>query len=464
MTSPDEVKVLDRSETAAAQAQFEAFGVPEGQEDDEKAASIPVDEPYVAPKAKYVVEHEEGVYVGGEWWTPGNGCSFAVRRYVRALVEGAGLAVRVDPAPKIDEEMNDWSPLAMADCGDLRNTRMKREIVRINFVVPHQHLERSMYPAICDVDREMRLRYEAIHHRFITFVWLERDRLSFREADMLSRCGQVWVACQSNADAVIRSGVPEEKVRVVPHPYDPRNPLLTVRKTLPERDQPYIFYSIGKWEPRKNQPALIEAFLLAFTPGQNVVLQMKTSGFGEWDGFPRNYAACLATLLARPDIAARGWSLTNVSGHIRVVSQHLTDAQLVQYHLLGHCHVSASHGEAWDLPAWDAFMVGNALVNASKMGHEEYDEHAGEMEEFPRFEPVHPQYGWNADARWESVSAERLAECMAFEFQERFSVDPPRRWREDVLDRLTYANMGVLMRKYIQEVDDAARLIEGVNP
>lgn len=453
---PD-VKVMSAKDTAEAQAQFEAFVVPEGAEKDDE--SVKEEQPYAAPKAKHVVEHEEGVYVGGEWWTPGNGCSFAVRQYIRALEVGGKFAVRVDPAPKIDEEMLEWSPVAMANCGQLRTTRMKREIVRINFVVPHQHLERSMYPAICNVDREMRLRYEAIHHRFITFVWLERDRLSFREADLLKQCGQVWVACRSNFEAVVRSGVPAEKVRVVPHPYDPNHVFARYRKPKRDPKAPYVFYSIGKWEPRKNQPALLEAFMLAFHPGQNVCLQMKTSGFGAWDGFPSNFSQCMTTLLEKPLVKARGWNAQNVQGHIRCVSSHLTEAQLMQYHLAGDCHVSSSHGEAWDLPAWDAFLIGNGIVNATAMGHEEYDDVARGA----GFEDVHPQYGWVEGARWETVSVRNLAAQLETVFECRDGQFYPEDDRAETLRKLTYENMGAAMRAYIREVEDAAKVIEGAS-
>jgi len=100
---------------------------------------------------------------------------------------------------------------------------------------------------------------------------------------ILNRVAQVWVPCGSNQHMLLRSGVHPDRVRIVPHPYDPTSQLCKLTRRRPYSNR--RFYSIGRWEPRKGYHELLGGFLRAFKPTDEATLTIKFSG-GQWEGYP----------------------------------------------------------------------------------------------------------------------------------------------------------------------------------
>ena len=101
-------------------------------------------------------------------------------------------------------------------------------------------------------------------------------------------------------------------------------------------------------------------------------------------------------------------------------------------HLENNIYVSASHGEAWGLPAYDAKLAGNRLVYVAWGGVCDFA--ADEDIAVPcELEPVHGSYRWEHGARWagyqlsdlvEGLQRARLPESFARPagFEEKFSM------------------------------------------
>jgi len=229
----------------------------------------------------------------GDYETPWDGTAVAVRAHSTALA-AAGLPVllksRASRVGRDPVHLVGVSDEVRRQVAGLTDTSASVHFPLIRHVVvsgPTQ-LAQIILPrgAIgnADIEAEMRVRSWLYASTIVYSVW-ERDRVDPEIAKQLSRVADNWVPCDQNRRMLIASGVPEEKVHVVPHPYDPQDPicLLTRRQANAEERR---YYSIGRWEPRKAYHELIGAFLMAFRASDPAWLTIKYSGSGFWPDYP----------------------------------------------------------------------------------------------------------------------------------------------------------------------------------
>lgn len=252
----------------------------------------------------------------------------------------------------------------------------------------------------------------------IMYTSWERDLVHPEFAEIFSRLGQIWVPCEANKRAFVSSGLDENRIKVIPYPYDPtaceqaapRKGLLPLY--LEDSEGPKRFYSIGKWEPRKNQHMLIGAFLLAYTPKSKASLLIKTSDFrGAWGKHP-TWEQSIAYWLSRPEVKTQGWTKEHFDRLVKVIPKKLSDEDIRMLHLKNNIYVSAGLGEAWDIPAFDAKLAGNKMVFVGFGGPEDYATSEDVRVPWDSFEKVHPGYLWEPDAKWASVKMEAFVSSL----------------------------------------------------
>jgi glycosyltransferase involved in cell wall biosynthesis len=132
--------------------------------------------------------------------------------------------------------------------------------------------------------------------------------------------------------------------------YDPCQ--LTAPRALP-----YRFYYVGAWAIRKNVEGVIRAYLRSFSPVDNVELVIQSSGAAE--------SACDVTRIAT------GLTLEQMPP-VRFSSQRVSDEQIREIHRSCQCFVTATRGEAWNLPAFDAMLHGNHIIAPAGMGSDDF--------------------------------------------------------------------------------------------
>lgn len=272
----------------------------------------------------------------------------------------------------------------------------------------------------------------------IVATWWERDRAHRDTVSVLRDCAELWVTCERNRTAFTSSGVPADRVHVVPYPLPDSHPAQAAPVPAGKR-----FYNIGKWEPRKNQAGLIGAFLHAYRPGE-ATLTIKTSAFGNFKHYPSPERA-LAQWKTAGSVRARGWTDAEIARHVDVITRSLEDREIDALHANNNIYVSASYGEALDIPALEAKNAGNRLVHVGFGGSEDYAEPDDVRVQW-RIGPVDPHYNWEPGAQWAAYDAAALVEALA--------VASPRANRTDVLTLAGYraAAVGQLMRDRIQAV------------
>lgn len=297
-------------------------------------------------------------------------------------------------------------------------------------------------------------------------VW-ERDRIDQDVAHALSRVWN-WVPCEANRRALVASGVPPERVLVVPHPVLLDSLVLRMRERprlpppwRPLVDAPRRFYTLGKWEPRKRLPELLEGFLRAFRPGDGATLTIKTTD-GDW----RGYGAArelLQQVVDLPAVRARGWTDEALAAHVIVITRRLQQQHVDKLHFVHNLYVCASQSEGFALPAFDASCAGNRVVYvAGGGGPEDYAREGDVAIEPDGSERLHASYEWGA-AEGPRVTPERIAAALV----RATPPELPRRLEDDWWARFGEAGVGAVMREELlrvaeEAVPDARRqLLEG---
>lgn len=369
--------------------------------------------------------HPFAVLYQGEYETPWDGTAVAVRLHARALAAtGIPVFLKSFTGSVIDEHggvgsvhLGGLPKEVRQEIGGLDGTTASAlfPVVKHLVIRDADHLRKAIIPqgavAKGGVEAEMTMRQHLYDSTIVYSVW-ERDRVDPAIARILSRIAENWVPCHDNRDMLIRSGVPADKVVVIPHPYDPADPVLKLRARAPDLTW-RKFYSIGRWEPRKAYAELVEAFLRAFTPKDLVMLTIKYTG-GNWPGY-EHPEQLLARLRADETIQARGWSIAAIADRVHLREGRFPKPEILKIHYKHNIYVCSSHGEAWCLPAFEAALAGNSLCFVDSGGIRDFaGADGGSAGDFVirvapgDTEPVPESYRWEPAAEWARVTVESL--------------------------------------------------------
>lgn len=405
--------------------------------------------------AGVAAEHPYGVLYQGEHETLWDGTCVAVRLHARALATtGVPMLLKSFSNVVISEEgvvepqhVVGLGPV-QAEVGALRDASIATLTPAIKHMVVRDatHLHMAIFPrGVMSVDpvEMVELRRRVASQTILYTVW-ERDRVEPAVAQLLSRVAECWVPCSDNAQMLKDSGV-TCPIIVVPHPFDPASDLakLVRRKPIEARR----FYSIGAWQPRKGYDRLIRAFLLAFVPDDDTSLTLKLSG-GNWPGYATPQA-CLEQCLAEPVIVSKGWTPATLRGKLRIVTGRLPADQILRLHFENNIYLSASHGEAWNLPAFDAKVAGNRVVHVPYGGTRDFCDSSDTAVKWD-WGPADPSYRWEPDARWANYTFTDLTQALR-------STPPPLHFSrsEGFEKRFSMETVGRLMLERVLGVLDA---------
>ncbi len=388
-------------------------------------------QPIVAPGEPALLP--VGILYHANWQKLNDGIARHARAQVRALAQsGLPVALRTIATGRMatDDEIE---PEVLDQIGYLRNVSLSETAIAIKHTILHnagqlQHMICPPGGRLSGFQLE-----KAVYDATIVYTSWERSTVDQGIVEVLERCGQVWVPCSRNADVFIAAGVPEEKVHVVPMPYEPERhlpshiPAPRGRQGVPAGRR---FYAIGKWEPRKNYHVLLGAFLRAFSPKDQASLMIKTHGWGQWKDYP-DVRGSIAHWLEDSQVRGRGWTAEAFDKRVRIVTKMLSDAEMNKLHEQNNIYVSPSHGEAWELGAFDALAAGNALVHVGWGGSEDYAEGGScvvRVGAATRLEDVPEEYGWESGAQWAACSVDELAVALSLATTPSRRVHPPAFW------------------------------------
>lgn len=451
--------------------QLSSFSAVDGILDGSGAAREPTAEelahPIVAPGTDALLGC--GIEYQAAWEVPEDGLARHARAQVRALSKsGLPVVLRRMSRPKmiIDDDLERLRDDSLTDAerqdvlarvavgremGYLRDTSVGNVAVAIRQLVISNvsSLEGIIAPygsRLSGFSQEL-----AVYKSTIVYTPWEHDTVSPAIVEVLNRCAEVWVQGEWCVDVFRRAGVKD--VYCIPVPYDPDTNLackLSAPRGNDRVPEGKRFYAIGKWEPRKNYDALIGAFLLEFSPREHASLFLKTHGYGKWEHYP-TVEESVAKWLLDPAVQANGWTRKNYSKRLRILSKKLSEEKIAKLHQDNNIYVSCSHGEGWDMPAFDARLAGNRLVYTGWSGPAEF---AGEDDVVIQkrlfddvnmeMEPVHHGYGWEPNAHWAACPVDRIRIALRTAQPPKRRICPP-----DFYRRFGIRTVGHMMERRI---------------
>lgn len=339
-------------------------------------------------------DYQSGIVFAGPW-AELSGFSEHARRCALAL------ATAGEPVQLRDNGMHllrhdEVGEQLLARVRPLIDTTIAKPWAQVEMLVPSEEalMRRTMHQFLSAEEYAPVLK-----SKVLSTVW-ERTSITEAAAAALNRFGQAWVACRANAEMLVRCGVDAARVKVVPVPHWPDDPLLKLRNRE-RRPGPVKFIAVGKWEPRKEHRNIIGAFLLAFRPGDEVQLFLKTSGLvTKIKDYPQSPGEALAQWLADERVKARGWDEENYKRHLFVIDKQLPESGIVALHAMADVYVSLSRGEGFGMPDYDAKLAGNLLLYTPSGGLQDFAAPDDIVVPMTGTVPAHSFYLWPRGAEY----------------------------------------------------------------
>jgi len=242
-------------------------------------------------------------------------------------------------------------------------------------------------------------------------------------ADMTGDYDDFWWPCAQNRRAAeIHLGG-----HVVPIAYDPK-------EWMPEReryDDRFTFYYVGAWTDRKNPIGIVKAYAKAFGHADKVRLRLQVAG-ADLDRVKAEIDQAIG-----PDTADRPM--------ISVHAGRVSERELWYMHRSSDCFVSATRGEAWNLPAFEALCAGRAIIHTAGTGADDFlaDTTALMVPAAPA--KVTP----GSDATWLEIDHDALV--LAMLACVRLRVDQTL-VHYNLADRYSYAAVGAQARNLLENI------------
>jgi len=185
----------------------------------------------------------------------------------------------------------------------------------------------------------------------VGYTFFEMNRLTQWEMACLNCLDQLVLPTNWAAEVCRKSGY-QKDIEVVPPGYDPE-----IFKPVDYFPQKCIFLSIGKWEVRKQQDQIVEAFHKAFGNKQDVSLWMSFENKFIGKEFNANKARQYKDLL--------GSNLVILDR----VSEHEQIARIMQQ---AYCYVAPSLAEGFNMPLLESMACNKEVIATDYSGHTEF--------------------------------------------------------------------------------------------
>lgn len=231
----------------------------------------------------------------------------------------------------------------------------------------------------------------------------------------LNTMDELW--CTNND---IKNNAKESGITVPHHVvYEPCDPEVYQKKHEPihfdQNIDEFKFYFIGEYNRRKHIAALIKAYYLEFTPNEPASLIIKVNKQG-WSSDELH-----KEMVGLSHKVAENLKIRSLDQYrpITILTDYVKPEDIARIHTTCDCFVTASFGEGWCLPAFDAMAYGNRLIGSGVGGLKEMAVHgSGNVSLVDgRYEPI---FGMNETfeelntgrEQWFNVDVHHLRECM----------------------------------------------------
>lgn len=230
-------------------------------------------------------------------------------------------------------------------------------------------------------------------------------------------------------------------VCIVPHAYDNTRYDQYDNFSIPKMKDSYVFYFIGEFNRRKRISALLQAYYTAFDRNDNVGLVIKANK-------PNVSSEQLMQELTDTDRSIREnlkmFADDRYYPQVAFIPERLTDRQILGLHRSCDCFVTATFGDAWCIPAFDALAHNNHVISSDVGGMADYLDGRGDLVS-GQWTPV---LGADVPVRnmgtgrelWFDVNIAEFSQCMKNAYTYNVHGNSPD------LSRYNYENVGKKMK------------------
>ena len=251
-------------------------------------------------------------------------------------------------------------------------------------------------PAIC-------IDYASNFHRFqghprIGYTVFEFTRLTSDWLSGLRSVDQVWTTSHWGKGVLERNGIDGCRVRVVPEGVDP---LVFYQQPRRPRSGPFRFLTVGKWEVRKGQAELLQAWANAFGNQDDVELVMMCD-----NPFVPGFSP-------EAEIHRLGFGAL---ANIHCMKPLKTDHDMAACYGDADCFVLPTRAEGWGLPIMEAMACGLPVITTRYSAMTDYvTDELGYLLDVKRMVPVHdplffPQTGLAGE--WADIDIDQLTHML----------------------------------------------------
>ncbi len=203
----------------------------------------------------------------------------------------------------------------------------------------------------------------------------ETDRINDEWVRRINTMDRAMVFNDSSRAISCLSGV-RVPVEVVPHACDVTkyqrryNPLPFKNEIKDD----FVFYFIGEYNKRKNLASLLQAFHAEFSPDEPVQLALKvTCPIPIKDNLEAaNFKTEVESYIHKLKSMMKIYPSPDIYKKEILITNSLSEEDIMRFHASCDCFVSPSHGEAWCIPAFDAMAMGKTPVVTNGGGFSEY--------------------------------------------------------------------------------------------
>ena len=251
------------------------------------------------------------------------------------------------------------------------------------------------------------------YHGSVKNIALHVDEVRHTTVDLtvqkLSMMDEVW--CPNNQLSEECAYMTERTCLVVPHAFDMSRLMQNVKPLNICNDGSFCFYTIADMHRRKNLTGLMQAFNIAFHPNEPVNLVIKT---GSHYLSPSEAKKHLTNVYEK-SVGALG--LRNEYKQPIIITERMTDEQIIALHKEMDCFVLPSFGEGWCIPGFEAMANGKYPIMTGVYGPADYIEpEVGDLlycEEERIFGVENGvDYIYNANNIWNVCTVNEIVEAM----------------------------------------------------
>ncbi len=233
---------------------------------------------------------------------------------------------------------------------------------------------------------------------YYVFPFFEIDTLTKQEIHNINYADSIFVASEWAKQILINNHI-TQPIFVAPLGVDTK--VFSIKNRIKLENDKYIFFHIGKWEKRKSQDFLIQAFDIAFDMNDNVELRLlphnpflKKEELAEWIGIVRN---------------------SKLRDKIRIYDRLPTQYHVAEFIDQSDCGVFLSRAEGWNNEIIESMAMNKPIITTFYSAHTEYcDENNSYLVNIDDLEPAIDNKWFDGSGNWAKLGSNQLEQSVEY--------------------------------------------------